>query len=516
MPLVYPKESAKNIISSLKFSVGLWAHQKDAIERILTNSSKRFGFLFEPGCGKTLTTIAMLRIISRATKQVPRTLIICPQGVRINWFRNIANEVSARIASQVQVVDGTPLSRKKQLTDKTKHIFIVSQDIFRTDSFDIILKHPWDVIIVDEFHNFKDPSAPTRWKRLRKILAANRNCFRFALTGTPILNTPLDAYTLLSFLGAVTDSYTAFKLRYFEDANASFANKPWHFPKWTIRPGCVSEVNALIDSCCARALLDECVDLPPLIRQEILVPLSSEQSKLYRDIEKKFVGAVFGDSSKIIAPELVLTQSLRLQQIANGIATYDEWRPDGVAQSATELIPCDKYNILEDQLRIILGANEKNKVIIWSAWADTYGKLAESCENVGTFHTSITGRESATEKQEAKDRFESDPDCRICIANQAAGGEGIELTAANYMIYFAKTHALGKDIQSQARARRPGSERHKSIVRIDLVSEGTIEEVITAALKDKKTMAELVLDMRRHYGFRPRTRDTGPEFTQTT
>lgn len=498
----YPNGAVKDTVSSMKFSVDLYAHQIEAITRVLESRAKHYGFLFDPGLGKTLTTIAMLRIISRTTGRVPRVLIVCPQAVRVNWQRAISAEVSAKIAEQVQVVDGTVKQRAAQLKAKTKKLFIVSQDIFRTDSAELIQALPWDVIVVDEFHNFKDPAAKTRWKALKKVVAANRSSFRFALTGTPVLNTPLDCYTLLSFLDAVKDSYTAFKFRYFEDANSGFKNKPWHFPKWVIRPECVVELNMLIDSCCSRAVLDECLDLPPLIRQEIRAPLNSETKKLYRDVEKQFVGSVFGDANKVIAPDMVLTQSLRLQQIANGIATYEEENNLGVKQQSTVHLPCSKYELLEEELRVILGANEKNKVIIWSCWADTYGKLAESCENVGTFHTSITGRDSAAEKQAAIDRFESDPDCRICIANQGAGGEGIELTAANYMIYFSKTHSLGKDIQSQARARRSGSERHKSIVRIDLVSEGTIEEVITEALREKKTMAEMILDLKEHYGIR--------------
>lgn len=509
MAEVYTNSDAKSVITSLKFSKPLWDHQVSTLTRIIENKAKRWGLLFEPGGGKTLTTIALLKLISRTKGLVPRVLILCPQGVRSVWLKQIAEEVSPRIQAQLQVLDGVKTKRAKQLKDASKKIFIASLDILNTDSFDIMLKMPWDVIVPDEFHNFKDPTAK-RTKKLFKVVAANPNSFRFPLTGTPILNTPLDCYTLLKFLGVMKDSYTSFKLRYFEDANAGFANKPWHFPKWVIRPGAEAELNTLIDSCCSRVLLEDCMDLPPLVRQEVLVPLTPEAARLYSDLAKHFVTDVLQDAKKYISAELVIEQTLRLQQVANGIARCEELRGDGTIKSTTEHVPCGKYQALREQLEIIL-ANPKNKVVIWSCWADTYGKIAEVVEDCGVFHTSITGLDTAKEKAAAVERFQTDPTCRVVIANQQAGGEGIDLTAGNYAIYFSKNHRLGADIQSQARTLRPGSERHKSIVRIDIISEGTVEEQITQALKDKKTVAELVLDIRRAHGLRPRRVEPKPD-----
>lgn len=503
MATEYQKNSAKDIVTSLKFSKPLYRHQEDTLVRILEASAKRWGLLFEPGAGKTLTTIAMLRIISRTTGRVPRTLILCPQGVRAVWLEQLSDELSVRVMDKVQVLDGTKTKRVKQLKTPGKSIFIASLDILNTDTFEALLKMPWDVLICDEFHNFKDPSAK-RTKKLFKLCAGNRASFRFALTGTPILNTPLDCYTLLKFLGATQESYTSFKLHYFEDANASFTNRPWHFPKWVIRPGAEKELNEIIDSCCTRVLLDDCIDLPDLVRQKVLVPLAPEAAKIYADMKSKFVSEVLSDKKRYVTAELVIEQTLRMQQIANGIAACEEFLPNGEVKESRELIPCAKYDALKEQLQIIF-ANPNNKVIVWSCWADTYKRIAEVLEDCGVFFTSITGRDSAKEKEEAQLRFESDPECRAVIANQRAGGEGLNgLTAANYAIYFAKNHKLGDDIQSQARTRRPGSERHKSLVRIDICSEGTVEEQITQALKDKKTTAELVLDIRRAHGLRPR------------
>ena len=80
----------------------------------------------------------------------------------------------------------------------------------------------------------------------------------------------------------------------------------------------------------------------------------------------------------------------------------------------------------------------------------------------------------------------------MCVANQKAGGVGIDLTAASAMIYFAKSYSLEDDAQSERRAYRGGSEGHDKILRYDLVCENTIDEDINEALKAKMKEGELL------------------------
>ena len=81
------------------------------------------------------------------------------------------------------------------------------------------------------------------------------------------------------------------------------------------------------------------------------------------------------------------------------------------------------------------------------------------------------------------------------VASQAAGGTGVNLTAANYMIYFSRGYSLEHDLQSEARAYRGGSERHTSITRIDLVSEGTLDVAVLKALQSKKDLSTDILQL---------------------
>ena len=76
----------------------------------------------------------------------------------------------------------------------------------------------------------------------------------------------------------------------------------------------------------------------------------------------------------------------------------------------------------------------------------------------------------------------------------------MNLTAASYMIYYAKSFNLGDDLQSEARAHRGGSEQHESIIRIDICTHNTVETDVTHALWQKKQLGELLLDIRRGRG----------------
>ncbi len=89
-----------------------------------------------------------------------------------------------------------------------------------------------------------------------------------------------------------------------------------------------------------------------------------------------------------------------------------------------------------------------------------------------------------------------DKNVRVIVANQQAGGVGVNLTAASYAIYYSRSFSLEADIQSEARNHRGGSEIHKSITRIDLVCPDTIDGICLEALYRKENLASNILKIR--------------------
>jgi len=80
------------------------------------------------------------------------------------------------------------------------------------------------------------------------------------------------------------------------------------------------------------------------------------------------------------------------------------------------------------------------------------------------------------------------------IANQKAGGVGLNLIEASYCVYYTRSYSLEDDLQSEARNYRGGSEVHKKVTRIDLVTQGSVDQLILNALEKKQDLAENILE----------------------
>jgi len=97
------------------------------------------------------------------------------------------------------------------------------------------------------------------------------------------------------------------------------------------------------------------------------------------------------------------------------------------------------------------------------------------------------------DKDKEAEKFRSDDSIRVIIGHPGSGGIGLNLVEASYMIYYSRNFSLEMDIQSEARNYRGGSERHASITRIDLVTPGTIDELVLKALAGKTAISNSVL-----------------------
>jgi SWI/SNF-related matrix-associated actin-dependent regulator 1 of chromatin subfamily A len=179
---------------------------------------------------------------------------------------------------------------------------------------------------------------------------------------------------------------------------------------------------------------------------------------------------------------------LRMQQLTAGLIQGEE---------DAHVLPTGKMAALSEYLDELCPTH---KVIVWCNWKTPLQQIKKLCDKLGLYYTSIEGGQTTQERQEQVDLFNMEAKYSVCIANQQAGGVGIGLQSASYMIYFSKGYSLEQNIQSEARAYRGGSEIHKSITRIDLITRGTIDEDIHAALEDKVEMAELIQRIKEKYG----------------
>ena len=479
----------------------LWAHQTEAINKALLMDEQGFYvnpdlFLaMEMGTGKTRCVIEIMRRLYAREGRVMRTLIIAPIIVLTNWKNEIAMYSKIK-PHDVAILKGTGTRRSHTFMDfcsdqgvlcRDKIIIMNPESLLMNDLMSQIELWKPEIIICDEAHVFKNHSSK-RAKKMAPLADLARH--RYMLTGTPILNSPQDIfmqYRILDGGQTFTKNFFSFRNYFFTDKNSAFAHKENHFPKWEPIKERFPEMQQKIHKKAFRAVKADCLDLPPLIRQTIEVDMSPEQRKMYEEMRKDFITWVQakqkGDEPRAVIAQLAVTKSLRLQQIVSGYAKTDEG-------DIVWFDPNPRLKAVAD----IIETLGNSKVIIWAIFKENYKMLEAMCKKLGLEYAMINGDLTNKEKDENVEKFTKSPTCNVMIANQSAGGVGINLVESNYSLYFSKSFSIKDDLQSEARNYRGGSEMHDKVTRIDIVCPNSIDELINNALAMKQDIASVILD----------------------
>jgi SNF2 family DNA or RNA helicase len=459
-----------------------WKHQLEAIEK--ASLQKDFAFLFEMGGGKTCATINTLRFQYTKEGRILKTIIFCPIIVCENWRREF--KLHSKVFSNVHILKGSQKERIKTFLTyhKESSIFICNYESLQMeDLFNLFYAWMPEILVCDESQKIKNYKA----KRTKAIIQlGDVSKHNYILTGTPILNTSMDIWAQYRFLdGGETfgKNFFIFRNQYFWDKNAGMPAMRY-FPNWIPKESTYKELQEKIYKKGMRVLKKDCLDLPPLVKQKVFVELGPEQSSMYQQMKELFV-AYLGD--KACTAQIALTKSLRLQQIISGFFKNEEDEQE--IQFKENPRNTALYELLED-----IAPNEK--VIVWACFRKNYEAISNICQKLEIPFCFITGGMTDKARQKNIDDFNNDPTFRVMIANQGAGGVGVNLTSASCMIYYSRSFSLEHDLQSEARAYRGGSEIHEKITRIDIVAPETIDELVLEALYSKQNIADKILEWR--------------------
>jgi SNF2 family DNA or RNA helicase len=358
------------------------------------------------------------------------------------------------------------------------------------DVVKILLEWQPEVVIADEAHRLKNPEG----KRARKAIAIGDVAkVRYALTGSPILNSAMDIFNIFRFLDKGSTfgaNFWKFRAIWFEDENAKWNQRPGYFPKWIPRPETYAEFNKLIYKKAIRAVKSECLDLPPFVRKEVFVEMSPEQKRMYEEMKADYIAYIDDilktDVPRAVVAQMAVTKALRLMQIVTGYAK-DE---DGNIYKIKDNPRISALSELLEELA------PNHKIIVWSVFHENYSDIEDVCRKLGIDYTQLHGKVAQKDRDTNIDRFNNDRNCRVLIANQAAGGIGINLVPSDIAIFYSKNFSLEQDIQAEGRNYRGGSEQHTRVTRIDIVAPDTIDDLINKTLAGKQEVATKILDWR--------------------
>jgi superfamily II DNA or RNA helicase len=327
-------------------------------------------------------------------------------------------------------------------------------------------------------------------------------------TGTPIANSVLDLWSILHVVDPVEwPSRTRWVERFLD-----LIHNVWGGVAVSgVKAERQAEFDATIQHRMRRMTTDVVLPfLPPLVTERRDVDMTPKQQRAYNQLRDYMMASIVTDAdgsdeaggggAELLVAGSPMVQMLRLLQLASAygeVTTTEVERatPDGETYTATDhaftlAAPSSKVSAFMDDLPDFADRS----VVVFAVSRQLVMLLSEALEKAGVPHGLIVGNQTAVERQLAIDDFQGGK-TRIILVTIAAGGTGITLTAADTMVYLQRSWSLIDMEQSAARCRRIGSERHQSILRIDYVAPGTVEEAVIAALEGKgASLEDLVRD----------------------
>jgi SNF2 family DNA or RNA helicase len=466
-----------------KFKHQPYAHQLTALEK--SWDKNEYALFCEMGTGKSKILIDNFAMLYD-NGQIDGVLVVAPKGVYKNWQRK---EVPEHLPEHIvaDIVVWSPNHTKKQLEhldvalkdDDNLKVLIMNVEAFSTDKgvefAKQFLRKRKVFMAVDESTTIKNRSA----KRTKNIVNVGGLAkYRRIATGSPITKTPMDLFSQCDFLDPHLlgfGSFFSFQARYCKMWRRSVGT---HSFNQVVGYQNLEELTNNLDRFSYRILKKDCLDLPEKIYIKRLVELTPEQRRVYDQL-KTIALAVLEQG--VVTAANALTQILRLQQVCSGFLKTDDGK--------FETIPSNKLNELMEALEEVDG-----KVIIWANYTHDIYAIAKAIQKEygeGTVRMYF-GETKAEDRQQIVEDFQ-DPNnsVRFFVGQPRTGGYGLTLTEAKTVIYYSNSYDLEVRLQSEDRAHRIGQKNN--VTYIDIVTEGTVDEKILSALRDKIDIASTVL-----------------------
>jgi SWI/SNF-related matrix-associated actin-dependent regulator 1 of chromatin subfamily A len=406
----------------------------------------------EMGLGKTIQAIGVLN-----STRWRKVLIICPASAKINWQRELVKWLVER--ATVEIASG------KRFPDS--EVVVINYDILKKHK-EVIDATAWDYLIIDEAHYLKNPKTIRTkmvygWGGEGEKVASINASRKLALTGTPILNRPIEIWPTIHTLAPQEfPSYFEFAKRY---CGAYDSGYDWVFTGSSNAAELQQKLRASI--MIRRLKHDVLKELPAKRRQIIL---------LDPDLVKK---AVKSERSALTEYGLDLMDMDDAEKIP-----FDKL---AVVRHETALA---KVPFVVNHLVEILESGEK--VICFAHHRDVIEGIATAVQAKGFGVVTLTGSSTSSQRQYAVDHFQEDESVRLFVGNITAAGQAITLTAASIVVFAEIDWVPGKVLQAEDRAHRIGQE--ESVLIQHLVIDGSIDARLTKAIVEKQEMIERNVD----------------------
>ena len=436
-------------------------YQREGYHFLAYLSTNHFGGILadDMGLGKTVQTLAWLLWLRAQPDFAGRaSLVVCPKSVTDNW---LAEGAKFAPGLRVRVLPRGSSDAALKAARAEADLVVINYAQLRGME-KALSSAPWHAAILDEAQYIKNPDSQTA-----KAAWALRTEHRLALSGTPIENRLLDLWSIMGFaMPGILGKRAAFA-KSFDQRSDPFA-----------RTRLAARVRPFV---LRRTKGEVAKDLPERSEEDLFCELEGEQATLYRAELKRARAALLNiNTSKELDKKRfnILTSLLRLRQIC--------CHPALVSEKAAQADSA-KLNALFDVLEPII--EEGHKVLVFSQFIQMLDIIRAEIERREWRHFLLTGD---TEDRGALVRnFQQSEGSAVFLISLRAGGFGLNLTAASYVVLYDPWWNPAVENQAIDRTHRIG--QTSQVIAYRLIVKESIEEKIRTLQRSKSALAADIL-----------------------
>lgn len=478
LDIVVSEEKQKEIDSitlpNIDSKIKLFKHQEDTIKFGILRNSFLLGD--EMGLGKTAAVIHYA-IYKKTSSYYKHCLVITGiNGLKYNWYKEVSihsNESSYILGMRelkrkqgYKIGNSNDILKDLESIDNLPYFIITNIETLRNTQIasklvKLVEYNKIQMVVMDEAQAIKNPQSQQGSAFLRL-----RAKTKVAMTGTPIMNNPVELYPIFNWLDIDKHSYYQFKQHYC--IFGGYGNYEIVGYKH------LEDIQEKLDKVMLRRLKKDVLDLPDKLYKTEYLEMTKEQQRLYKEVKTDILSQI--DLIKSVPNPLV--SLLRLRQVTGN--------PQLLASDA-QISP--KFIRLFELAKELKENNEK--FIVFSNWSSmiksAYDMLSKymKCEI-------ITGETPQNDRMCIIDNFTNNSDC--ILGTVGALGTGFNLTAATTIIFLDSPWNRATKVQAEDRAYRIGTKSNVSI--ITLVCKDSIDERIEEIIYKKGIMSDVIVDMK--------------------
>ncbi len=412
------------------------------------------------GLGKTVQVLAFLLSLRENGHAQAADLIVVPRSLLVNWQR----EAACFTPSLKVVLHFGPARSKEQPAFDDYDLVITTYGTMLRD-IEMLQKYRFHYVVLDESQAIKNPLAKTS-RAARKLNSEHR----LVMTGTPVENTTFELWSQFTFLNpGLLGGLEYFKTEFGTPIEKKQDEEASAFLRRLVYPFILRRTKDQVAP-----------ELPPRTERVVYCDMEPAQKKFYhrtRDYYRKQLLSVMETEGMQRARFKILEGLLRLRQICNHPKLVKEnFRGDS-----------GKMEVILDTLETL--RSEGHKALVFSQFVQMLTLLRRELDKRGIPYEYLDG--STTNRQKHVDHFQEDESIPFFLISLKAGGVGLNLTAADYVLHVDPWWNPAVEMQATDRTHRIGQERPVFVYKF--ITRDTVEEKILQLQERKKNLVQQLI-----------------------